>query len=114
MGTLEDQLKKWKQEAKPAASSSSSPSRKAPTKKEPFPKQVLRKEPSASSSSRLPVPPARVVKSDAELFAAAVAAVDADVVLEKFSPAPGPSRTSAASPPPTDEELFAQFIAARR
>lgn len=109
MGSLEDQLKKWKQQTKPqqaspSSASPSSPTRKAPTKKDPFPKQVMRKEP---APAQRPAPPK---KSDAELFAEAVAAVDADVVLEKFSPAPRTTKKENAPPPPTDEELFVQFV----
>ena len=110
LGTIEEQLKKWKQQAKPQQSSpppsssspSSSPSRKAPTKKDPFPKQVLRKE---------AAPPPAKKKTDAELFAEAVNAVGADVVLEKFSAAPQKSgRREPAPPPLTDEELFERFL----
>jgi hypothetical protein len=113
VGSLEDQLKQWKkktqqapQPAKPS-NSSSEPARKRPTKQDPFPKQTLKK-----AAPEKPAPPPPKKKSDAELFAEAVANVDEDVVLEKFSAAPtSSSKSSKDRPPPlTDEELFAQFV----
>lgn len=121
MGSLEDQLKQWQktQASQPAKTSSSSPqpTAKKPTKKNPAPLQTLRKPEPAPSKAEPPKPAPPKKKSDAELFAEAVDAVDEDVVLEKFSQAAssassarGPSKTKDAPPPLTDEELFSQFV----
>jgi hypothetical protein len=120
MGTLEDQLKKWKKQQPteagsgkvPAGPGPSEPTRRRSTKKDPFPAQTLRRDEPASPAVAAPAPPV----SDAALFSRAVDAVDRDVVLQKFDaglPATGTprgARSAPPAPPPTDEELFRSFV----
>jgi hypothetical protein len=145
MGTLEDQLKKWKQQqpandpaarqpatalprgaakalapratAAPVPASSAEPTRGRATKKEPFPAFVVRRdEPSAPPPSSDVVPPVASPSTDAELFARAIAAVDVDVVLQKFAVGAEPasagrgSRDRPPTPPISDQELFRSFV----
>jgi hypothetical protein len=135
MGTLEDQLKKWKHQqpttdkkppststTKPAAPARDDPARRPSTKKEPYPAYTLRRdEPVAvrqptREAPKPPEPPA----TDAELFARAVQNVERDVVLQKFD-AGGAASTSSkggrgapVAPPPSDEDLFLSFVGGAR
>jgi hypothetical protein len=124
MGTLEDQLKKWKQqqpaEKKPSvAASPDKATRRSSTKKDPYPSHTLRRDDPVPARAAA-APAARTPPSDAELFARAVQDVDRDVVLQKFDAgASVPSATrgargAAVAPPPTDQELFLSFVGGAR
>ena len=122
MGTLEDQLKKWKTTATPppAAPSSKGASAKAPAptskraaKKRPLLTSIRREESPSSSSSPAAQRANAPKLSDAELFAAAVDGVSQDAVLDKFAAAPTVTVRGARlapSAPKTDEELFTEFV----
>jgi hypothetical protein len=123
MGTLEDQLKKWKTTATPTPSSPhekgasvTAPTSKRAAKKKPLLTTIRRDEPTgtraSSSSSSSAAAPAKAL-TDAELFAAAVEGVSQDAVLNKFAAAPDVTVRGARlapSPPKSDEQLFAEFV----
>ena len=138
MGTLEDQLKKWKQTTSSTAAESPKPSastRRPSTRKDPFPRETLRRQddggaapgrsppapssplPSVSSSPPS-TPSASPPCSDAELFRRALDGVDDDAVLQKFAAAaPSTGRAGArgpVAPVETDEEMFRRFVGASR
>jgi len=122
MGTLEDQLKKWKTTATPppntanpkgSSAKAPAPTSKRAAKKKPLLTTIRRDEPSSSTpssnGSRSPAPKL----SDAELFAAAVDGVSQDAVLDKFAAAPTVTVRGARlapSAPKSDEELFNEFV----
>lgn len=123
MGTLEDQLKKWKTTATPppaapnskgAPTKAPAPTSKRAAKKRPLLTSIRREEsPSSSSSSPSGQRAGAPKLSDAELFAAAVDGVSQDAVLDKFAAAPTVTVRGARlapSAPKTDEELFTEFV----
>lgn len=121
MGTLEDQLKKWKSTATPTPSSPhakgasvTAPTSKRAAKKKPLLTTIRREEPTGTraSSSSSAAAPAKAL-TDAELFAAAVEGVSQDAVLNKFAAAPDVTVRGARiapSAPKSDEQLFAEFV----
>ncbi len=124
MGTLEDQLKKWKTTATPpptapnskgAPTKAPAPTSKRAAKKRPLLTSIRREEsPSSSTSAASSAQRAGAPRlTDAELFAAAVDGVSQDAVLDKFAAAPTVTVRGARlapSAPKSDEELFTEFV----